>query len=198
MIVIPNLNTEGIKRNTTTPVFTWRDKEGLMYPDLSGLNAATLTVFKGNLRLFAYEANDKMDFSIHWPHDWAVGTDTYIHVHWHHNGSAIADTMTFTIEAAFSKRDAVSGSNISTTITRNTWTGANQYYHGVDEVQLSAATGTSALFATGDLDIDGMVLGQLTLTTAPTVTAGSLFVSTIDIHYLSTNLGTVNKASPFY
>ena len=48
---------------------------------------------------------------------------------------------------------------------------------------------------------DGLIIMNLTMTTIPTITGGSPnepFIHRVDIHYLSTNVGTKDKTPDFY
>jgi hypothetical protein len=46
-----------------------------------------------------------------------------------------------------------------------------------------------------DIEVDGLVIATLKLTTLPTLGGGGkLFVHTCDLHYQSTNIGTLRKS----
>ena len=73
-----------------------------------------------------------------------------------------------------------------------------QYRHRVDEVQASTAGGSATLHNTTNLEVDGLMIGYIKLVTLPTITGGSLFVHTVDIHYQSSNMATKQRAPNFY
>jgi hypothetical protein len=89
---------------------------------------------------------------------------------------------------------------VTDTITYNTTdiTTTPQYRHRIDEIQLSTAGGSAARLNTTNIEVDGLILIRLKLTTLPTITGGDLFVHTADLHYQSTEIGTKNKAPNFY
>jgi hypothetical protein len=203
MIIVPKTSGEGIKVDTTTPTYPWADKEGTYLFNTAGLNAPTITVYRGGVtRALKFIASDRMDYQFHMPHDWAPGTDLYIHVHWSHNGTAITGNASFQFDYTYAKghNQANFPAEKQQTITYATTDIATtpQYRHRIEETQLSDATGSGNYLNRGDLEVDGLVIGSLTLTALPTITAGSLFVHFIDLHYQSTGIGTKAKVPNFY
>lgn len=67
-----------------------------------------------------------------------------------------------------------------------------------DTMALTSNGGSATLIDRALIEPDGMIIGQLILTTLPSITGGSLFVHTIDLHYQSTHIGTKQKAPPFW
>jgi hypothetical protein len=139
------------------------------------------------------------------PHDWAPGTDLYLHVHWGHNGTAISGNMVFTCNVSYAKGhdQANFSAEISPTITYNTVDIATtpQYRHRIDEIQLSAAAPSATQLDTDDLEVDGLIFVNIEATTIPTITGGSPnepFLFTLDLHYQANYIGTLNKAPNFY
>jgi hypothetical protein len=74
--------------------------------------------------------------------------------------------------------------------------------HRVEEIQLSAASPSVSQIDTDDIEVDGVVLVQLTATTIPTMVtaspASSVYLFAVDIHYQAVGIGTLNKAPDFY
>jgi hypothetical protein len=184
--------------------YGWRDLVGNVIPRATGLNAPTLKNYIGSIRLFSYAAGDLGDLTFHIPHDYAPGTDMYIHIHWGHNGTAITGTFLVDIAATYSKgfNQTTFHTPITVSMTASSLNTTNtpQYAHRIDEVQLSAA-GSTSLLNTNNLEIDGLILVTFTATTIPSISGGNSttpFIMSIDIHYQSTGLATKNKAPSFY
>lgn len=202
MIVVPKTTNIGIQVDTTTPTFPWRDLIGDVNPrTAAGAGTPTYAAFQGNIYGYWFALNDVVDFMFHMPHDYVPGTDIYLHIHWSHNGTAITGNVVFTHYSTYAKgfNQANFPAEVTNTITYNTTNIATtpQYRHRVDEIQLSG-TGSASLLNTPDLEIDGIIKGRIKLTTLPTITAGNLFIHTIDIHYQSSSIGTKAKAPNFY
>jgi len=204
--VFPKTSGIGLKVDTSSPTFPWCDKEGILIWDTTGPNAATLSTYRGGLvREYAFSANDKVDCKFHMPHDYLPGSDIFIHVHWSHNGTAISGNNVMTLthiyakghnQANFSAEKAVTITYATTDITTTP-----QYRHRIDEVQLSVAGGSATQLDSSTLEVDGVILVNLTQTTIPTITGGSPnepFIHYVDLHYQSTGLGTKQKAPPFW
>jgi hypothetical protein len=71
----------------------------------------------------------------------------------------------------------------------------------ITEVQLTTSGGSATQWDTSLIEVDGLILGCLTLTAIPTITGGVVnepFVHHIDLHYQSTGIGTKQKAPDFY
>ena len=184
-----------------TPTMGWRDIIGSVQPKGSGTGSPARTVYRaGNVAQYAFIANDLCDFEFHMPHDLVVGTDLHFHVHWSHNGTAISGNAVFDFYYSIGKRDGTFGAEKDLTITYATVDVATtpRYGHRVNETQMTAATATATLAATSEVEVDALCIGTLKLTTLPTITGGSLFIHTCDIHYQSNNVGTKNKQSNFY
>lgn len=186
----------------------WKDITGVFRPD-SGVAAPSVALFRGTaIDGYLYAAGDSADWTFHVPHDWAVGTDMYLHVHYGHNGTGISGTTVWSVEAMASNRSAAApfstfSTPINTTIPNSATvniTNYPQYCHVVEEVQLSASIATAALLDRSLISVDGIIVAHVGLTTAPTVTGGSsgLFLWQVDLHYQAKYHGTKNKAPDFY
>lgn len=205
-LTINKASGNGIKVDTDTPTFGWRDLRGFMLPDTVGLNAPTLSTFiGGSVRRFAYTANDKMDLEFHIDHDYAMGTDTFIHIHWGHNGTAISGNFVVSFVYTYAKgfNQGIFSAEKTVTMTYNTVNIATtpRYAHRIDEIQLSSNGGSATLLDSALIEPDGVIGVNMTVTSTPTITGGSPnepFIFFCDIHYQSTNIGTKQKAPNFY
>ena len=206
-LILPSGKGEsGIKVNHNKPQYTWRDLEGPIRPKATGAGSPTLATVRGNIRDYAFAANDIVDLTYHWPHDWVPGTDVFIHIHWVHNGTTITGDLVANYRWSWSRghnQDLVpDDKSLVHTISTNL-TSYPQYQHTISEIQLSANSPTSGAginqIDNDNLEVDGLLEISLIVTGVPTLGGGGkLFITYVDIHYLSTNIGTVSKAPAFY
>ena len=203
-LVLPKTSGVGMKVDVTSPTFGWRDLKGLQIIDTAGASRPTLTVFQsgGAVKMLAFGVNDEQNYAFHIPHDWLPGSDCFLHVHWGHNGTAISGNVVFTMTYSYADRDDVFNAEQAETITFNTVDIATTPQHNqfVTEIQLSDTGGTGNFIDSDDITVDGEIIANLELTTLPTITGGDsvIFISYVDIHYQSTNVGTKNKSADFY
>jgi hypothetical protein len=205
-LILDKANTTGIKVDSITPTYPWRDLIGNINVDAAEANAPTLSAFMGgSVRRWAFSATDKADIEFHLPHDYAMGTDLYIHYHWSHNGTAISGNIVATFAYTYAKghNQATFSAEKTITSTYNTVNIATtpRYQHRLEEVQLSSAGGSATLLDTALLEPDGILGVNFTMTTIPTITGGTPnepFILFIDIHYQSTSLGTKAKSGPTF
>ena len=187
-MVFPKASGTGIKVDIDSPTYGWGDIIGALVPK-SGVNRPTYKTYRGSIDAYAFSSNDIIDFIYHLPHDYAPGTDLFIHVHWSHNGTSISGTAEFTHYTSYAKghNQEIFPSEVSNAISFNTVDIATtpRYSHRIDEIQLSNVTGTGSFLETGDIEVDGLILTRLQLTGLPSITAGDLFIHTVDIHYQS-------------
>lgn len=189
-----------------TSVLVWRDLLGDITPKTSGVGSPTLSAFRGgNVRGFAYSAGDDGDAIFHIPHDWAPGTDLFLHLHWAHNGTAISGNLVVNYYMTYAKGHDQADFPVETTATLTVSTPniatVPQYRHRVDEIQITSATPTGAQFNTSNIEVDGILMVHFDVATIPTITGGSPnepFLITLDVHYQSDMFGTANKVPNFY
>lgn len=204
--ILAGITGKGIKVDTATPTYPWRDLEGMYIPDPGGVNAPSLITYQGLVREYAYTATDKIDCRFHIPHDYVPGTDLYIHAHWSHIGTAISGNMVMSFAHSYAKghNQANFSAPKTVAITYATVDIATtpQYRHRIDEVQLSSSGGSATLLDSALIEVDGLLLINLTVTGIPTITGANPnnepFIHCIDLHYQSTGIGTKNKAPAFY
>lgn len=195
----------GIKVDVDTPSWGWRDLEGVELVDVVGANAATLALYNGVIREFAFGVNDILDIRFHMPHDYLPGSDMFVHVHWSHNGTSISGSFACDISHVYAKGHQQAAFTPPKTIawSHNTVDIATtpQYQHNITELPLSVSGGSASEIDSADLEVDGLILMNLTVTGIPTITgsANNLpFIHRVDIHYQSTNIATLDKAPNFY
>jgi hypothetical protein len=199
----PKASGTGTRVDVLNPTFPWQDIIGDVRPKTTGAGTpAAATFIGGQCQQYRFVANDVIDFLYHIPHDYLPGSDLHFHIHWAHNGTDITDNVVFTYYASYAKGHNQDNfdAEVTGTITYNTTDIATtpQYRHRIDEVQISTAGGSASMVNTTDIEPDGVLMVRLKVTTLPTITAGSLFIHTSDIHYQSTGIGTKQKSPDFY
>lgn len=205
-LVVPKTAGYGIKVDTSTPTFGWKDLLGELRPKTSGVGSPQLSNLRGgNVRAYSFAAGDDYDGSFHMPHDWVPGTDIYLHVHWSHNGTAISGNLVLTWSLTYAKGHNQTTFPAETTNTQTipvaNITTYPRYGHFIEEIQISTAGGSGTQLNTNNLEPDGLIMFHMDATTIPTITGGSPnqpFVLFIDLHYQATNVTTKNKAPNFY
>ena len=200
--VYPKTQNVGIKIDTVAPDYGWHDLSGnlLWDPSVGGAaTAPTFEVYNGAVKALRFDVNDEAYINFHMPHDYAMGTEIHVHVHWSHNNIAVTTgSVTFIIDGTYAKghNQAAFGVPISVNLTENAST--TRYQHMITEAPFSAAAGAGGLIAQEDLEVDGILLLRV-LCQANTMDNGALpFVHFVDIHYQSTGLPTKQKAPDFW
>lgn len=205
--ITPQAASDGI---TINGQMSWIDIIGDITPKIQGASGITYETFISPLNSWAHPANATGDLQYHIPHEYAMGTDMHLHLHWGHNGTAVSGSFVVTYAISFARRSNNSPALVfSTPITvTQTVSGVNitnspQYCHRVDEIQISSAGGAGGLLDTAILSVDGLLLVKYTVTSIPAIT-GSVnavnkpFVFTADVHMQSNIIGTKNKDPDFY
>ena len=203
ILTLPKTSGYGIMVDPAAPTFGWRDLTCAIDPKATGGGSPSRALYRGTIYAYAFAAGDIADFDgFHIPHDYVPGSNLYVHVHWSHNGTAISGSAVFEVTMSYAKghNQANFPAEVTQTITVATPNIATvpQYRHRVDEVQASTAGGSATLHNTTNLEVDGLMIGYIKLVTLPTITGGSLFVHTVDIHYQSSNMATKQRAPNFY
>ena len=155
--------------------------------------------------MLAFGTSDVMEIVFHVPHDYVPGTDMYIHVHWLHNGTAISGSLVVDMVHTYAKghNQQIFPAEKTVTLTVSTPDIATipRYVHRTDEIQLSSNGGSGTLMDSAQLEVDGIIMVHLALTTKPTITGGTsadVFIPSVDIHYQTTGVNTKQKAPNFY
>jgi len=217
-LVFPKASGLGVKIATNSPpdpsaaAFGYRDLKGLIVPHVGGGSAPTSTLYRGtgtNIRKYSFAAANVIDqICLHMDHDYAPGTDMFLHLHWLHAGTAISGSFVVNWYLTYAKgyNQAIFPAEINVTQTISTPNIATipQYSHQIHEFQCTIAGGDSTHIDTNQLEPDGELCISAVITTIPTITGapgGSVnapFIDYVDVHYQSTGLHTKNKNQPFY
>lgn len=209
-LVFDKASGNGIKVDTVTPTFGWRDLLGDQFAKNTGGTKPTLVTYNGDVDAWQFSNGDEAFLTYHIPHDYVAGTDIHLHVHWsQNNAGATGGTVDFKYFAIYAKgHNQVSGSAFTGTPITDSFSsidindgdsGLTRYQQHLTEVIISGASATAALFDRDALEPDGVI--ELTLemdATNLTGTPSDPFIHYVDIHYQSTNIGTKDKAPDFY
>lgn len=201
--VVNHASGGGVKVNIPAPTFPWRDLLGNI--DVrGGVADPTLAVYQGNIRQRQWSVNDEIMINFHTPHDWAPGTDWFIHLHTSHIATTITGgTFDFLWEFSFAK--AFNQAAFVTPVTSVVIAcpaSTTQYQHMLTEIQITAASPSANQLATSLIEVDGIMMGRLLFSANNSTVSGGPaikpFVHAVDIHYQSSSIGTVSKAPNFY
>jgi hypothetical protein len=205
-VVLVAAQNHGIKVDQDAPVFTWRDMEGDISARTTGGTAPTLAPSRGGaVQDLFFAVNNEAHCKYHIQHDWVMGHDSFIHLHWGHNGTAISGTLQVRLSMTYAKghNQAVFSPEIVANITVSNldMTASPQYGHIISEIPLSSATPSATQFNSNVFEPDGYLKVNAKVITNPTITGGTQSVPYwmgLDVHYQSTSIGTINKAPNFW
>ena len=199
-LVLPKTSGYGIKVDTNAETFPWHDILGSI--SIRGIGAAdpNYAIYPGGIRGYKFSVNDEVFIEFHIPHDYLPGSDIYLHFHWSNKDSRVTGgTVTWGAEVSYAKghNQAAFSTPITTTVVGTA--SDTQYQHIITEVQLSAASPSASQLDSDNLEVDGLILCRAYLS-ANNLTgfADEPFLHFVDIHYQSTNIGTKQKAPPFW
>ena len=203
---IEDLVVDGkIRINTDNPSYSWRDIIGDISPKFTGVGSAELAAYRGGqYAAFFYTTNDVCNIVYHIPHDYVRGSPLLLHLHWGHNGTAISGSLVVTFGITYGDRQGtvVMTTEVAPVLTVNPdITNYPRWCHKVDEIPITIPGGAAALLDQNKIEVDGLVNVGLIVTTIPTISGGTKTKPaffTLDIHYQSTNMGTVNNAPNYY
>lgn len=201
--VFPSDKTKGIKLDTNNPVWGWKDIVGFIYLDPQDPNAASFSSYRGGIKAYSFVEGKECFVDFHMPHDYAMGTPIYMHVHWSHNSSVVTGgSVTWAFEIMYSKGHGQEAFNTPVIVSVVQNASSVQHMHMVAESIASSNGGSEVSLNTNTLEVDGIIQCRLyldsndiTTSDASTVTPFAHFV---DIHYQSTNLPTKNKNPDFW
>lgn len=189
--------------------YGYRDIIGQITVRSGGGQAPTLLPLRAgeNVKDYAFANGDVIDnITYHIPHDYNPMTPIYVHPHWAHNGTNVTGSMIETYYIVLAKRDGETKAQRTVTHTIPCdITTYPQYNTNVNDLVIANDGGTDlgygALLDLNDIEVDDLIQVATVMTQVPTISGGStsrVFIKTQDLHYQSTNIGTVNKDAPFY
>jgi len=195
-IIFNKAQSHGIKVDTENPTWPWVDLLGQVHIDESAAsNKPTYALTgKGSTKAYQFIINDQIYIKYHIPHDYAPGTDLYIHAHWF-SKDVSPGTVTWAFEHSYAKsHNQMNFTEAKTVKVSQDY--SNQYMHMLSEVQLSVNGGDATKLDTDLIEPDGIINTRAYLDT--NTMSSSPFLLLIDIHYQSTGVGTKNSSPNFY
>lgn len=202
-LMVPSDTTKGLKVDSTgTPSFGWHDIHGVPLFDSSDPETPTLATYRGTVKQVQFAEGNQLAINMHMPHDYLMGSDVYVHVHWSHNSTIVTGgSVTWAFETMFSKGFDQEGFGAPKTVSIVSSASTTQYQHMVHETALSITGGSGTQLDSDDLEVDGVFITRLYLDSNDITTSGGTvnpFVHFVDIHYQSTGVPTKNKAPTFW
>jgi hypothetical protein len=202
-VIFDKASGNGIKVDTATPTFGWRDILGDVFARNTGGTRPSFTTYRDTVLDYQFGVGDEEYLKFHIPHDYVEGTDLHFHLHWSHIGTLVTGgTVTFEYEITYAKghNQAPFPATVTGTIAGTAST--TQYQHIISEGQISASAPSGSQIDSDDLEPDGVIICRVELQANNiTVSGGAVpnpFIHYADIHYQSTNIGTKEKAPNFY
>lgn len=170
----------------------WRDLLIALYPPAGGATVPVVTQIAASaISMPLWQLDDELWVAWHIQHDYAIGTDVYMHVHWLADGTNVNTVRwEFTYyhakghgQAAF----ALGGAGTTVTATQAS---AGQYFHMIAE--------TAAVTVSG-LEPDSVILSRIRrITNGGTDNTDGIFGFQADLHYQAARVGTKNRTPDFY
>ena len=201
---IPKESDKGIKIDSLgTPDFGWHDCHGFMLQNGDDPNRPTIVNLIGGIMCCQFSENNQIMYRFHLPHDYKLGTDIFIHVHWSHKSDVVTGgSVTWGFETTYAKGHNQESLHTPVTITVNEAVNPVKHTHQVSEGAASVSGGSAGQLDTDDLEPDGMILCRLFLDSNDITTSDASIVNPmayfVDIHYQSTGVPTKNRLPNFY
>lgn len=202
--VYPKTKGIGVKIDTASPDWGWHDLLSTGFVDPTSPNQPEFKILRGTVKDFYFQEDDEMLARFHIPHDYAPGTDLYIHVHWCHELTTVnGGSCTFGFEHLYTKGHAQGAWTPTKIVSISQNASTTQYQHLIAEASLSISGGSGTQLDTDDIEADGLILCRFFLDSNDiTVSSGlppdGIFVHFVDIHYQSTGLPTKNRGPDFW
>ena len=204
--IFPKTSGNGIKVDTTTPTYPWVDLTSAFHTRTTGGATPTFGSYNGT-SIYAYFLSatvlQELFIELHIPHDYAAGTDIFVHTHWSQTTADTGGTagapgnIKLYWDCLYAKGHQQQAFPAAvTTVSQVQTASATVRQHMIAEVQLS----TAGAIGGNALEVDGILL--LRCYRDPTDVADTLnqvpYMHFCDIHYQSTGIGTKAKAPNFY
>jgi len=207
--------------NDGSSTFGWRDLLGQIEtrPSAGGGPSAVpdFVAYRGVIYQYMFGTNapdnhlHEAFVNFHIPHDYVPGTDLFIHAHWSQNvvdtggAAGVPGAARWYFDLSYADGNGTPGgaadpfpATINVSVTQQGST--TQYGHMIAEVQFTSNGGGVAAFDRNTIRPDGVILCRVYRIPAfggDTLNQAA-FLHFVDIHYQSTNVGTVNKVPNFY
>jgi len=194
-IVVPKTSGVGMKVDTASPVFGYRDILGEIIVRGAGANDPSFTAYGATAQYaYSFSAGTMQQFwtVFHVPHDYVPGTDIYLPVHWS-NAAAAPNTgnVVWGFQYSYARGYNQQAFTADATSTVTQACPATRYQHNIAE--------TTAI-TIANMEVDGLLLVRVYRDAAAggDTCTDAVFAHTADVHYQSTNMTTKGRNYPFY
>jgi len=200
--VYPKASGIGIQIDNDAPDWGWHDTHLFQRFDTAYPLQAKTGAYRGGVRALQFAVNEEIQGEFHIPHDYAPGTELFIHAHWSHNGALVTGgSVTWGFEISYAK--GYDQAEFQAPIFSNVGQGeGGQYRHMIAETQLTTPGGSGTQLDTALIEVDAVLLCRVYLVANNlTVSGGAVpdpFLHFVDLHYQSNALPTKDKNFPFY
>ena len=201
-LILPKTKNVGMKVDTAAPDYGWHDIVGMVATFADDANRASIVDYRGGIKALRFAVNKNAFVNFHIPHDYAMGTDIFIHVHWSHASATLTGgSVTWGFETMYAKGHNQGAFQAPKGVSLIHAASPIQYQHMIGETAMSVTGGSTDQLDTTDIEPDGIIQVRLYLDSndlIDTVIAPDPFVHFVDVHYQSTNVATKNKAPDFW
>lgn len=203
-LMVPKTQGKGLKLGpVNSPTFGWHDIVGNLFTDPNDVGDAARAIYRGGIKALQFTVGDDAYVDFHIPHDYAIGTDIFIHVHWSHASTLVTGgSCTWGFEMLYSKGHNQGAFDAPVLVSVVQLASLVQYQHMIAETTASVAGSSPVLLNKDLLDVDGVIQCRLWLDSNDmTVSSGPVpepFAHFVDIHYQSTSVPTKNRSPNFW
>lgn len=195
--------TGGIKVDVDAPTYGFADMLGDQFSKNTGATKPSLVAYNGAIQCWQFAADDEAFITYHIPHDYVLGTEIFLHIHWSHNSPNVTGgNVTFKATSIYSKsHDQAPFQSVPAVGTFDADASVAQYRQMLTEVSYSDEAPAGLQLDTDLLEPDGVI--ELTFEVdANNITSSAaipdIFIHFVDIHYQTTGLiGTKSKTPDF-
>lgn len=215
-LVVPKTSGKGIKVDTASPTFGWRDMLGALHArQAAGATVPTWSELRTGVYSWKW-ANTGVEQSLfvefHVPHDYAPGTDLFIHAHWAQDTvdtggpAGVPGQVEWRFDVSYADGHGIPGGAADPFIAPKTATvqqqgSTTQYGHMIAEVAITNAGGDATHLDKDTITVDGILIVRVYRDSSwngDTLNQVPFLAGFVDIHYQSTGMGTKNRAPNFY
>ena len=207
-LVLGAASSNGIKVDTTTPTYPYRDLPAGASVKTGGNNDPIFAVFRDGLRAyqFANNSTNELYSKVHVPADYVMGTDITIQIEWAQNTvdtggpAGVPGTVKWQLEFNYAKSFGQAAFPAAVTGSSTQQASSTQYMLLMCNIAITAATPSGSQVDSDLLEPGGHFM--LRLFRDPADAADTLnqapFLLELNIHYQSTGVGTKYGEPPFY
>jgi len=190
-ITMPKASGVGIKIDTASPDFGWRDIIGTpQEPLIAAGRPAWAQIATSGVYTWSFGTGEYQSYSYHIPHDYVPGSAIHFHVHWFSAQTAGAYTK-WQFDWIYAKGHGQAP--FPTTASQAT---VEQQQETIAYTHMIAETTGQTI---DGCEPDGLIICKVTrIAPAGTDVTGDVFVPVVDLHYQSTNMATKQKSPDFY